>query len=442
MRALIANFRIACFLISWLAAISLVVWNTETNFIANFGTISFAIFLVLTIFLIKRQSFIILAFLLTISVLASKQIPKVDELLLAGKYILIFAGLIPTMGLVRSTARRLTNVQKSQTLLSNLPKESFASGFQITAHFFGAVINTGVFAMLAAAMPPKSTANYRQTAAEAALRGMSSSATWSPFFVAFVVGQVYLDVFSSWMGLAIGLIMGTAFSIISIFLLNKKINLNKTIASLACLMPVFPTLVVIITLVVGSAIFFGLTALSAVIVVMPLLVMCYIFTKPNEIRPIAIETLYYLKTNTDDVVIISCAMLTGFIVTNSTETLAIFRNLTLFSIPDWSVLIFIPVTMSTLSLIGIHPVISSTVLLSVFTSSNRDIYDPLMMQAHLLGWCTGTMSSIASLSVITCSTLFQIPSSKLCFGINSYTTIIFAIMGGIILSFFNELILL
>jgi hypothetical protein len=440
LRALTANFRIACFLISWFSAISLVVWNSETNFIATFGTISFGIFLTLTVVLIKRQSFLIVAFLLILCILVSKQVPKSGDFLLAGKYILIFAGLIPSMGLVRSTARRLTSVQKSQTLLSRLPKDSFASGFQITAHFFGAVINTGVFAMLAAAMPPKSAANYRQAAAEAALRGMASSATWSPFFVAFVVGQVYLNAFSSWMGLAIGLIMGSTFSIISIFLLNEKINVKKIRTSLACLLPVFPTLIIIIILVVGSAIFFGLTALSAVIIVMPLLVMCYVVTKPSEFRPIAIETFHYLKTSTDDVVIISCAMLAGFFVTNSPETLEIFKNLPLFSIPDWSVLLFIPVTMATLSLIGIHPVISSTILLSVFTASNLNIYDPLMMQAHLLGWCTGTMSSIGSLSVITCSTLFQIPTSKLCFGINSYTTIAFAILGGVILAFINELI--
>ena len=439
MKDVITNFRIILFLISWFSAISLVISRSDANFIANMGVISFSIFLTLTIGFIKRQSVLILAFLIIACAFTLQKIPQFSDFFLAGKYILIFAGLIPTMGLVRVTAGRLKNVKKSQILLSKLPKNSFASGFQITAHFFGAVINTGVFAMLSASMPLNSSFKYRQTAAESALRGMSSSATWSPFFVAFVVGQVYLDAFSSWMGLAIGFIMASVFTFSSIYLLNKRINVEEIKASLACLLPVFSTLVTIIILVLSSAIFFGLTALSAVIVVMPLLVMGYLFSKPNEIKPIAIETFHYLKKNTDDVVIISFAMLVGFFVTNSPETLTLFRELTLFLMPDWCVLIFIPVTMSSFSLIGIHPVISSTILLSIFTTSHSDISGPLMMQAHLLGWCTGTMSSIASLSVITCSTLFRVPSSKLCFGVNSYTATSFALFGGLSLAVVNEL---
>jgi hypothetical protein len=157
-------------------------------------------------------------------------------------------------------------------------------------------------------------------------------------------------------------------------------------------------------------------------------------------KPIAMETFHYLKTNTDDVVIISFAMLVGFFVTNSPETLTIFHGSTLLSMPDWCVLIFIPVTMSTLSLVGIHPVISSTILLSIFTNSNFDISGPLIMQAHLIGWCTGTMSSVASLSVITCSTLFKVPASKLCFGVNCYVATSFALIGGLLLAITNELI--
>ena len=440
MKDIIANCRIIFFLISWFSAISLVIWRSDTNFIANVGVISFSIFLTLTIRLIKLQSFFILAFLIIACVFTLQKIPQFSDLFLAGKFILIFAGLIPTMGLVRVTAGRLQNVKKSQMLLSELPKSSFASGFQITAHFFGSVINTGVFAMLAAAIPPNSPIKYRQMAAESALRGASSSATWSPFFVAFVVGQVYIDPYSSWIGLAIGLIMASFFTIISIFLFNKRISYNQIKNSLTCLVPVFSTLILIIILVLSSAIFFGLTALSAVIVVMPMLVMFYLFSRPAEMKPIAIETFHYLKKNTDDVVIISFAMLVGFFVTNSPETLTVFRESTLMSMPEWCVLIFIPVVMSTLSLFGIHPVISSTILLSIFTTSNFDISGPLIMQAHLIGWCTGTMSSVASLSVITCSTLFKVPSSKLCFGVNSYIATSFAVIGGMSLAITNEII--
>ena len=439
LKQLLQNFRASLFLISWFAAISSTVWNSDQNYFINFGVITFGLFLFLTIPYIKRQSFLIILILSFIYICLIPGIPELKTIFEAGQYILVFAGLIPTMGLVRSTAKKLRSVKESQKLLSSLPKESFGSGFQITAHFFGSVINTGVFALLAAALPPKSNYEYRKKVAEAVLRGMSSSATWSPFFVAFVVGQVYLDVASSWAGLAIGFIIASSFSLASILLLNTQLNWKKLKLSFTCLKPILPALLVTIGLVVVTAFVFRLTALSAVIVVMPLLVTLYLSIKPSAIRPILIDTTIHLKQNTDDVLIISVAMLVGYFVTQSPEALSSFDKLNFLIMPSSSILIFIPVTMTILSFLGIHPVISSTVLLSIFTSTEYELSKPLLMQAHLLGWCTGTMSSIASLSVITCSSMFDVPSSKLCFGINGLVSVFFALAGGIMLAITNEL---
>ena len=432
---LIENLRIIFFLISWIASISAIIWNSEKNFLIESGVISFSLFLILTVIRIKRQSVLIILFLLSIYGAIVGQFPTLIELIEAVKYILIFAGLIPTMGLVKITAQRLHTVKKSQFLLSQLPKESVTAGFQITAHFFGAIINTGVFAILAAAVPARSDPKYRLRAAEASLRGMSSSATWSPFFVAFVVGQVYIDPISSWIGLALGLLLGASFSIISVLIFNRKLDFKKFKSSLSCLQPVFPTLSIIMMLVIGSAIIFGLTALSAVIITMPILIGLYLIVKPSETKPISIETFSYLKTNIDDVVIISFAMMVGYFVTNNADSLTIFMQVNHLTIPKWSVLVCIPLTMTVLSFVGIHPIISSTILLSTFSSTDFDISAPLLMQAHLLGWCTGTMSSIASLSVISCSTLFRISTNHLCYGANGYTAIFFAFLGGISLAF-------
>ena len=161
------------FVISWFAAITSILWSSNKNFLIDIGTISFSIFLILTLTLIKRQSIFILIFLLAVYTITVRELPDLPDIIQAVKHILIFAGLIPTMGLVRATAQKLNNVKRSQELLSRLPKDSFGSGFQIAAHFFGSVINTGVFAMLAAAMPPKSNFQYRKLTAEAVLRGMS-----------------------------------------------------------------------------------------------------------------------------------------------------------------------------------------------------------------------------------------------------------------------------
>ena len=160
----------------------------------------------------------------------------------------------------------------------------------------------------------------------------------------------------------------------------------------------------------------------------------------KKIRPVAIDTVTYLKSTTDDVVVISTAMLVGLLITKDPESLNTMLALNIFEIPDWCVLIFIPTCMATMSLIGIHPLITSTVLLSIYANSEIQINEALIMQAHLIGWCTGTMSSIASLSVISCSRLFKTKSSSLCFGQNTIMTLLFAFFGGSFLSLIDFLL--
>ena len=133
-------------------------------------------------------------------------------------------------------------------------------------------------------------------------------------------------------------------------------------------------------------------------------------------------------------------MLIGYFVTQSDGITVDFRNFNVESIPEWSVLVIIPFLMTLVSFIGIHPVISSTILLTIFTSSFFNIEPYLIMQAHLIGWCTGTLCSMASLSVITCSNLFKVPSHKVAFGVNVYVVLGFSLLGGAFLSIINQLI--
>ncbi len=434
MKVIIANIRLICFIISWLSSISLIVWDSETNAIATFGSIFFIIFLLFTLPLIKLQSFFIILFLISLLFLVIGQLPDQGVLFDSVTTTLMFAGLISTMGLVRATGLKLNTVRKSQLRLSKLPRKLLAPGFQLTAHFFGSVINTGVFAMLAAAIPKDSSFGYRKVAAEASLRGMASSSTWSPFFVAFVVGQIYIDNFNAWLGLAIGLVMATFF-LLSLTVLSNKGNLVENLSSSTkCLTPIIPSLIVIMLSVISAAIFFELTALSAIIAVMPILVGLYCALKPKEIMPIVSETIIYLKSTKDEVLVISIAMIVGLLITNDNKALSELTHLQIFDIPDWSILAVIPIVMASLSLVGIHPVISSTILLSVFTNPGYEVSNALIMQAHLIGWCTGTMSSVSSLSVITCARLFNVTSTKLCFGPNTFIALSFAVVGGLTLS--------
>ena len=435
---LLHNFRLSIFIISWVCAFLSIINNQ--NIIVDFGVICFGLFIFLNLFFLTFQSYFIIIILIILSIFLFNSLPSFNDLFEAGRFVLIFAGLIPTMNLVKSAALNVNSIKETQKLLSLLSSKNSSSGFQITGHLSGSIMNTGVFPMLAASMPSDSNLNYRKKVAEASIRGMASSVVWSPFFVAFAVGQVYIDNFNSWMGLAVGLFIGSLFSIVSVFLLNRSLNYNLFKASLNCLRPIFIYLFVIMSIIVVFALIFNLTALSAVILIMPILIVLYFLRTPIELKFIFTNTISSMRKNIDDIVIISLAMMIGFLITNAENNNLSFEIFNIQNIPDFLIFIIIPLTMCFFSVICIHPVISSTILLTIFSSNIFDINHALLMQAHLIGWCTGTLSSVASLTVITCSNLFNVPSLKIAFGENLFVVILFSIFGGGILGILNIII--
>ena len=430
------NLRLILLLLAWLAALFQIIFGEAVTSLSNTAVVLYLIYLLITLPLIKRGSVIIIGFLGLIGVLTIHEISQ-DVIFDAGRFVLIFAGLVPTMILAKSTASTMPSVVKTQERLAALPPEHSSAGLQIAGHAFGGVINTGTFAMLSAALPPSSSKERRQIAAMAALRGMNASAVWSPFFVAFAIGQSYIEPAASWWAIAVGVVMALLFNGVTLPIFTKGLNFKILMASLNCLQPVAIRLLVVLASVLAVALIFNFTALSAVVATMPLLVLLQFWRQPQNVKTIINLTTVSLKGISDDIVVISSAMILGFMVTRTDGIATILTWISADTFPAYIALTITPVAMMLASVVGIHPVISSTVLLSLFSGAGSDAAPFLLMQAHLLGWATGTMSSIASLSVITCSTLYRVSGRDLAMGANMITAFGYALMGGILLSLAN-----
>jgi len=199
-------------------------------------------------------------------------------------------------------------------------------------------------------------------------------------------------------------------------------------------------LLIVLAAVLLSAVVMEFTALSAVVVVMPLLVLVQFARYPDQIRPIASEVGNGMKAIADDILIIGAAMLIGFFAMRTGAFTTFVASFYAGVIPGWFALIVTPLAMMVLSVVGVHPVISSTALLAVFSGGHADAHPALLMQAHLIGWGAGTMSSIASLSVIMCASLYNIPSRRLAVGPNLWAGFGYAGVGGLILSLINMML--
>ena len=436
----IDKIRLFLLCIAWLTAIINVIFGQSALVLTNAGVLSLLLFFILTFNRLKKGSITIISILVIVALFLLDQFPSFEDFLSAGRFTLVFAALLPTMTLVRSVSLKVKSVTNSQDLLRDLPSSISTSGFQIASHFFGSVINTGTFSILSAALPENSDKNYRKIIAEACLRGMNTSATWSPFFVAFAVGQAFIDTKNSWIAMVCGILVGILFNFISLPVFAYGSTLNKIKYSLACLSPVFPLMFLIMISVLSVSLYFDFTALSAVVLVMPVLIVIYLLFNLNNFFEIYSNTKSWLLNSSDDIIIICIAMLVGFLISRSNSVNDYILYVDSAFIPSWSFLALTPLIITLFSFIGIHPVITSTIVLSLLTSVQRDIHPALLMQAHLVGWASGTMSSVASLSVLTCSNLFQVESRKLAFGPNLLTAVIFSLLSGLLLSFVNSLI--
>ena len=436
----IDKIRLFLLCIAWSTAIINVIFGQSALVLANAGVLSLLLFFVLTFSRLKKESFTIIIILVVVAFFLLDQFPSFEDFLSAGRFTLVFAALLPTMTLVRSASLKVKRVKNSQDLLRNLPTSISTSGFQIASHFFGSVINTGTFSILSAALPENSDKNYRKAIAEACLRGMNTSATWSPFFVAFAVGQAFIDKTNSWIAMACGILVGMLFNLVSLPVFAYGSTLNKIKYSLACLSPVFPLLTIIMFSVLSVSLFFDFTALSAVVLVMPVLIVIYLFFNLKNFSEIYSNTKSWLLNSSDDITVICIAMLVGYLISRSNSINDYILLLDSAFFPAWSLLALTPLIITVFSFMGIHPVITSTIALSLLTTAQTDIHPALLMQAHLVGWAAGTMSSVASLSVLTCSNLFQVESRKLAFGPNLLTAVIFSLSSGVLLSFVNSLI--
>ncbi|MDA7598399.1 hypothetical protein N8835_00050 [Alphaproteobacteria bacterium] len=423
--------------LSWLAASVGILLGERAAWLTEIGVTSFGLFVLLTLARLRWDSLAILGMLGVVAFLLLPGIPASADLLRGGAHILIFAALLPTMALVRATAMTMPSVHMTQQRLALLPAHAAASGLQIAGHIFGGIINTGAFALLSAAVPADSDLAKRRIAAEAAIRGMVSSAAWSPFFVAFAIGQNFVAPHYAWIAIGLGVVSASLFSLGSLLFLDRGFRFAKLAIALACMGPVALRLLLTLAAVLAAALIFNLTALSAVVIVMPVLVVIQMGRHRHHIRTIIHDTKTALDQTGDDIVIITSAMFVAFF---AIQTDGIGQIVALFYvgvIPGWFALIAMPVLMMMASVVGIHPVITSTALFAVFSGGGADVHPALLVQSHLIGWGAGTMSSVASLSVISCASLYNVPARQLALGTNLGAGFGYAICGGGLLAVVN-----
>ena len=424
----------------WLAVLPIVYgFNFGINY--NFFIIVVYALLLLIMFTFSRfTTKIIICVLFSATYLILQDLPSEESFWKAGNFFIIFSAFLPSLWLLRSTAITMPSVAKTQNLLSNLVSTKILSGIQVTSHVLGGVINIGTFPLLSAVIPKNAKYKMRQSSGEAAIRGMNTAVLWSPFFVSFAVGQLYLPSQSAWLGIIFGLLVALLFNLISIRFLIGKFSLNYIIEAISCVKPIFPRLLILSISVLAVGQIFDKTALNAIVIVIPILVIVQMLRRPETIKSIISNSNNLILKSGDEMLLISVSMFLGSILSGSAEIQNFMSNNIGNNFPFWAMIILLPLIVWIFGLIGIHPIITSAPILSLFGPLLSVWEASFLMQAHLIGWCAGTATSFTSLSVLTTAENFRLHISKLVLGPNLFANGFLTFIGAILLITLNYLL--
>ena len=426
----LGSLKVILAVICWAFSLPLLLTGTTALLFSDVVLCLFVMILVLSMVRLRRQSVVILCALVLIGYLVLPQMPSAGQLREAGAFVLIFACLLPTLTLVRATALTMPSVLETQTRLGQLSPQTSAAGLQLASHVLGGVMNIGAFALIASSLPQGADPERRRVAAEAALRGMNGAVVWSPFFVSFAVGGIYLPPGFAFWAIILGVVTAVVFFVVTSALAAPAGARFALIDALRPLQPILPRLVIAIIAVILLSAVTGLTALFAVVATMPLLCLLQMCRRPKTTGQI-LTTFWSLQKNSgDELVIISASMLIASLAAD-TSSLSVLMDGLFGQVPEvWVMIWGLPVLVWMVSMLGVHPVISAAPLLVYFAPS-LSVFDAVfVMQAHMIGWAAGTMTSFSSLSVVLVAELFKVPTATLSAGRNIYASGGLAVCGG------------
>ncbi|MBV6633494.1 MAG: hypothetical protein KI792_10750 [Alphaproteobacteria bacterium] len=331
---------------------------------------------------------------------------------------LLFAGFLPALYLLRATADRQSRVRLSRRRLAALPAGRRADGITLGSHGFGAVLNTGSFPIMSAVVPADADLQERRRFGLAALRGMNLAPLWSPFFVAMALASSYLPDTALIQIAPVGLVIAALSLTVSITLFGRVKGFHwGWLDGLKALVPVAGLLASLGAAVVATSTLTPLSTLEVIVLAVPPLCMALMMGRTGGARLVLTQTYKRMGSGFDDLIIVVAAMTLAAMAAELTFAGDIIRD-HIGSQPVPLAILGLILLCALPSLLGLHPMIPTAVMLAAMTAEGPSIglaplNDLVLMGAALTAWSAGTMCSVSSLSVAVCAGLFRVPAWRL-----------------------------
>tara|TARA_R110002126_G_scaffold127188_22_gene269409 strand:+ start:133 stop:1455 length:1323 start_codon:yes stop_codon:yes gene_type:complete len=363
---------------------------------------------------ISRHSQILCAVLGAVTVLLAAIYGRWDAIPDGFARAAIFPAFLATLVLLRATANQRPEISAARRMFGALDPARRDSGIIIGTHLIGVILSVGVFAVIAPILRPGTPAEERREVFTAAIRGMAMVSFWSPFIVAMGVASQYLPMVPLWQIMSLGLSMTLIGICISFLGFDRNRGIEPLLLALRSLGPVAVPILVAAIIVVATSAATGFSTLKALIVALPVpCLLAVLQTRGGSVKQAVGQTFDGLSRIGPETSIICVSTILGMVFEASLPATGLVLWLESQALSPTVVIFTIIMSMNIAGLLGVHPIVTGTVLLVIFTTVPNGVADLVLMQTLLIGWglCSGI--SIGSLSVATGAAMFRLPPTQL-----------------------------
>lgn len=346
----------------------------------------------------------------------------------------IFPAFLATIVLLRATADQRPEIRTARRLFAGIDKDEQSGGIVVGSHLIGVILQVGVFAILAPILGRDASLAERRRVFLVAVRGMAMVPLWSPFVVGMAVATEYLPDVPLWQIMALGLALVALGMLLSVTVFDRSGGPGSIWRALKTLGPIVPPVAIAALLVIGMTTATDFTTLQSLVIVMPLPCLLAIALSPGGDIGVALRgTAQGLSRIGSEISILTLATTLGMTFQTCLPDLGLLDGLHALALSPTAVIFIVIMAMNVLGLMGVHPIVTGTILLVLFTGIPTGVADLILLQALLIGWGLCTAMSVGSLSIAAGAAMFEIsPTSAISLSNIVYVFVVSTIFGTIL----------
>ncbi|MEK9846995.1 MAG: hypothetical protein VW445_04190 [Rhodospirillaceae bacterium] len=353
----------------------------------------------------------------------------------------LFSAFFGTLSLLRSTADARPEIQRASLSVERLSGAERDSGLLVGTFFLGSTLIVGVMAIFAPIVGEKASLESRKNAAEACQRGMCLACLWSPFWVAMAISSEHLPNVPLWQIILSGLSLATLGLITAQILYTPRVGLRALLRAIISFYPVLPPVTLTALVVLALNGFTTLSTLQCLVLGVPALCVTGLaFMGLEKLLRSLKEAGEGLGTIQGEIVLLTTSFALGRLLQFLLETEENGNWMNNLSLAPYAIISFGVAFMTLLAFIGIHQIVTLTIVLVAFTNPSFGIDQLVLMQTGLLGWAFASMIGLSAVSVAAASTMFRVPLEQLAYGSNVKFVFIFGFIGVATILLMNEML--